>query len=198
MELADDIAYGVHDLEDAIALRLIGQERLMEMWASHAPMIGGLKGVPTKDEIEELFGDGSLRKRAIGTLVNFFIIHVHITRQGLFAHPLLDFQVVMDHAAERLLSALSTLVRDEVIRQPTIQMLEYRGQRIVQRIFEAIAEDPERFLTRTFLQTWRCASDKAAKMRAVCDYVAGMTDEYAIRIYERMFVPRTGNAFGRF
>ena len=175
MELADDIAYGVHDLEDAIALRLIGQERLMEVWFRHAPVVGGLKDAPTPAEIEELFGDGSLRKRAIGTLVQL-LRHPHqYYSAGPFAHPLLDYQVVMDQAAKNLLSALKTLVRNEVILQPTIQMLEYRDQRIVQRIFKAIAEDPERFLTRTFLQTWRRASDETMD-QAVCDYVAGMTD----------------------
>jgi dGTPase len=34
-------------------------------------------------------------------------------------------------------------------------------------------------------------------MRVICDYIAGMTDEYATRIYERLFVPRQGSVFER-
>jgi dGTP triphosphohydrolase len=33
--------------------------------------------------------------------------------------------------------------------------------------------------------------------RVICDYIAGMTDEYATRMYERLFMPRQGTVFQR-
>ncbi|MDK5270927.1 hypothetical protein P9955_27415 [Serratia nevei] len=39
------------------------------------------------------------------------------------------------------------------------------------------------------------ADDK--KMRVISDYVSGMTDEYATRMYEKIFVPRKGSIFDR-
>ena len=197
MTQADDIAFGVHDLEDAIALRLIGRDAFMSAWASQADAIDRLPGVPAEAELARLFTDDSARKQAIGSLVNFFVIQLSVQRKELFAHPLLDHVAVMDQAAESMLAALRGLVLAEVIRQPEVQMLEYRGQRMVQRIFETVAGDPERFLPASYLKGWGAAPDDRARLRAVCDYVAGMADPQATRVYERLFVPRAGTAFER-
>ena len=84
---------------------------------------------------------------------------------------------------------------EHVILRPAAQMVEYRGQLIVQRIFETIAGDAERFLDRRYLAACQAATDDRGRLRAVCDYIAGMTDEYATRVYERLFIPRTRSAF---
>ena len=197
MNKADDIAFGVHDLEDAIALRLIGRDAFMSVWSSRAHAIVGLPGAPAETELAGLFADDSARKRAIGLLVNFFVIQVRVQRKQAFEHPLLHHVAVMDQAAESMLAALRDLVLDQVIRQPVVQMLEYRGQRMVQRIFETVAGDPERFLPASHHKGWREAADDRGRLRAVCDYVAGMADPQATRVYERLFVPRAGTAFER-
>jgi len=169
----------------------------MSAWASQADAIDRLPGVPAEAELARLFTDDSARKQAIGSLVNFFVIQLSVQRKELFAHPLLDHVAVMDQAAESMLAALRGLVLAEVIRQPEVQMLEYRGQRMVQRIFETVAGDPERFLPASYLKGWGAAPDDRARLRAVCDYVAGMADPQATRVYERLFVPRAGTAFER-
>jgi dGTPase len=194
-ELADDIAYGVHDLEDAIALRLVPQEMLLATWAEHAKTIAQFRGAPAENDIRDLFKSESARKRAIGLLVNFFIIHVRLHRQGRFMHPLLDSQANLDTEARGFLMALSKLVMEQVILRPSAQMVEFRGQLIVQRIFETIAADPGRFLDQRYLCVWREAADERGRLRTVCDCIAAMTDEYATRVYERLFVPRARSAF---
>jgi dGTPase len=198
MELADDIAYGVHDLEDAIALHLIGREKFMEVYKAHEKAISGLRGNLPEAEIEKLFTGSSARKKAIGGLVNIFIVNIRLEKRGVFQHLLLDYQATLPSEARGFLDALMTLVAKQVVKQPSVQMPESRGQRIVQRIFEAIADDPERFLKDSFLSSWNeKKGDTTAQMRVVCDYIAGMTDEYATKVYELLFVPRTGNSFER-
>jgi dGTPase len=44
---------------------------------------------------------------------------------------------------------------------------------------------------------WRAADTDQARHRVICDYIAGMTDEYATRMYERLFMPRQGAVFQR-
>ncbi len=73
--------------------------------------------------------------------------------------------------------------------------MEYRGQQIVLQLFEALASDPKRLLKESFKETWLRESESGGGMRVVCDYISGMTDEYATRLFERLFMPRQGTVF---
>jgi len=199
MELADDIAYGVHDMEDAIALHLVSKDDLFqafedvdEEWAKSVRLD------PIEGVVERLFSQsGSKRKGTIGALVNAFIVSVTPTEQRMFVHPLLRLQVELSKPAMTLLTAFKDLITARVIKTPQVQTLEYRGQQLVLRMFEALAHDPSRFMKETFRGMLESAGDEKGRMRIVCDYVSGMTDEYATRMYERLFVPRQGHVFDR-
>ena len=86
---------------------------------------------------------------------------------------------------------------EKVIFLPEVQTLEFRGQHLIIKLFEAIASDPKRFLKKNYRRHWERFEDEQRKMRVICDFIAGMTDEYATRMYERMFQPRTGTIFQR-
>ena len=75
----------------------------------------------------------------------------------------------------------------------TVQTLEYRGRIPVMKVFQALASNPERLLSDSDRRTLR--DPETDTHRLVCDYVAGMTDVYATRMYERLFVPRQGTVF---
>lgn len=202
MDLADDIAYGVHDLEDAIALGLVERDRLeAEVGSILTGPWAGEQGLGSL--LGALFPDGadpeeasSARKRAVGSLVHAFISSVRIVDQD-FQEPLLRHRAELGSDARELLDLLRGFVAETVIQAPAVQAFEYRGQQVVMRLFEALASDPERLLKRAFARRWRQADSKEAGMRVVCDFVAGMTDEYANRMYERLFMPRTGTVFER-
>jgi dGTPase len=195
MEIADDIAYGVHDLEDCVALKLIGIDiwdrvkgELDAVWARR-------EGISRLKRI--LFSDDSTnRRRAIGALVNAFITSTEIV-ENRFDEPILKYNAILCPPAKRFLDALMKLVATEVINSPEVQTLEYRGQQIVIRIFDALNSDPQRLLKDGFRRQWEAAQSEAEKRRVVCDYIAGMTDEYATRLYERLYVPRQGTVFSR-
>lgn len=73
-----------------------------------------------------------------------------------------------------------------VIRSPKLAIVQYRGKDIVTKIFSAIIESKGAFLS----GRWKTAYDEAAdsgKYRVVCDYVAGMTDRYAVEFYDALF-----------
>jgi len=195
MEIADDIAYGVHDLEDGIALRLVHRDMWWEMvkeldqnWLKD----NGLDGLE-----KTLFGDQARRKQAIGGLVNAFMVNITIQEQEGFDDPLLKFNAVLDERTDTALTRLKSLVVANVIKIPEVQTLEFRGQQIVMQIFQALASDPERLLKPEYVERWRIADTEHARHRVICDFIAGMTDEYATRMYERLFMPRQGTVFQR-
>lgn len=195
MELADDIAYGVHDLEDGIALQLITHETWVETEAklnSKWLKENDLAGIGS-----ELYGNSSQRKRAIGALVHAFMTNAQINKHDTYHSKLLSCKVSLSGDARAALDHLTSLVVDSVIKIPEVQTLEFRGQQIVIQLFNAIASDPKRFLKKAFLEEWEKAPIETQKFRVICDYISGMTDEYATRLYERLFLPRHGTIFQR-
>lgn len=188
MTIADDIAYGVHDFEDAIALHLVERtdwesltQRLDRAWAADA-------GLPAPGEIgDALFsGLGHSRKQAIGALVNAFVVSVEIEELATFEHPILRFSACLSAAAMEFIGQFHELVARRVINTPHVQAFARRGQHIVRSLFEAIAADPGRLLPESFARAHASTKGDTEAYRNVCDYLAGMTDGYATRQFERL------------
>lgn len=193
MDVADDIAYGVHDLEDAIALRLITQEQFAEAVPADLSRSFTARYRLTHDQLlEDLFGDQ--RKRMIGRLVDHFMVALAPDEQE-FEEPLLRFRVKLTDEERHFLDALKRLVSARVVKSPNVQHLELKGQRMVVAVFEAIQSDPEKLLPCDQLERIQRRGFEVS--RGICDYVAGMTDNYLLRTYERMFSPRMGSVFDR-
>ncbi|QYJ77013.1 anti-phage deoxyguanosine triphosphatase [Shewanella sp. FJAT-52076] len=195
MELADDIAYAVHDLEDAIVMGIVSREQWLD---GVAPLLKESGDSWIKSELgaidEHLFSpEHHLRKDAIGTLVNGFVTAITIVEDARFDEPLLRHNAVLEEEFALALNALKRFVWRYVVRKPEVQMLEYKGQQMVMQLFEAFASDPERLLPLNTQGRWRETADKGENaMRVIADYISGMTDEFAIRMHHQLFSPRLG------
>ncbi len=197
MDLADDIAYGVHDLEDAIALRLVTPEAFREaVQPEHCAAFldstreSGENNDPYEAMIAGFFGGAVSRKQWIGRVVGHFITGTRYHEAPQFAEPLLRWRAGLSPDHARFLTALKDLVMAEVIRSPAVQHFEFKGQSMVIALFEALQSDPDRLLPAEA----RGADDDP---RRVCDFVAGMTDAGLLKTYERLFAPRMGSVFDR-
>lgn len=205
MELADDIAYGIHDLEDAIVTGVVNQQdfdqhviqkllKVDDTWLQDY----------SKTLADNLFSSQRyIQKEAIGGLVNYLItaielVDINKTKNVNFEEPLLRFNAVHPAIAAQTLQIFKDFVYQFVIKQTSIQQLEYRGQQIVMELFEALASDPERLLPKSTVKRWQQAQDnKQNQHRVIADYVAGMTDEYATRLYQTLFLPIGQTGFGK-
>ncbi|EJL6357667.1 deoxyguanosinetriphosphate triphosphohydrolase family protein [Vibrio cholerae] len=197
MELADDIAYGVHDLEDAIALRLVDES----MWRREvvAKLTDSLNVYPLAADIEQLTkllfsGENKTRKRAISQLVNHFITNAEVSSLGEFSHKLLDYQGVLSTKAREELDILQEFVRENVIFTPEVQTLEYKGQQMIVKLFDVISNNPKRLLPKKYYQMY---IEQNNNLRVISDYLAGTTDDYATRLYHKIFTPSSGSIFDR-
>jgi len=194
MSIADDIAYGVHDFEDAIALQLVTRSDWDALTRSLDRSWAATVGLSAPDEAgDELFsGAGHSRKRAIGALVNAFVVSVEIRELAEFAHPLLRYNANLPAPAQDFVVGLQALVARKVINTPQGQASARRGQEIVLRLFEALTANPRELPKGQFSQAYASAKSDAEGYRVICDYVAGMTDGYATRLCERLCAPSAG------
>ncbi len=204
MDLADDIAYGVHDFEDAIALGLVREEQFREDISAEvcAAFLNDLiESNPEKysdnayeQMIAGLFGNANRRKQFIGKLVHFFIVAVQIKESEVFSEPLLKYRAVLPDGHNMVLENLKRFIFERVIQAPNVQHLEFKGQTMVVAVFETLMSDPKAFLPQEIYADF---IEAEVDSRIVCDYVASMTDMTLLKTYDRLFSPRMGSIFDR-
>jgi len=194
MELADDIAYGVHDLEDALALGLVDQSVWLEQLSSR---IAEMPANEISDRLDasnrDLFSTSSKdRKHAISRLVGYFIRCIELAQNEEFTDPLLRLQARMEPTAYEILLLIKSFVMQHVIQRPELQMLQYKGQQVVVKLFEIFAANPKRLLPIPVY-----AQYEAIGYRAIADFISSMTDVSAGKLYHKLLSPTSGSIFDR-
>ena len=181
--LADEIAYNNHDVDDGLRSGLIGLEQLEEvsLFARHLN--------EAKTRYPKLAGR-RLINETVRRMINTLILDlVQTTADALRASgaqsleevrkapPLVSFSTAL--ADEHL--ALKQFLRNHLYRHYKVVRMTKKAERIITELFEAFLGEP-RLLPPEHQS--RAHHDKA---RAIADYIAGMTDRYAMREYRRVF-----------
>lgn len=213
MNLADNISYSLHDLEDALSLGMISQLQWNNHFKSKTSLFDNIAVELKSEELsfesitQKLFSRASHeRKNAIGCLVHLMITNVIIEDNGSGCkNPLLRFEVKLKDRVEQLRKHIFDLVFDIVIKDENVQQLEFKGQKLIIELFQVLKEDPKRFLPKPTKKIWLDAQSKnlspkeleSIQLRIICDFIAGMTDDYATKFYEKFFTPNKGSIFDR-
>lgn len=193
MECADDIAYCTHDLEDIVARGLVSKENLMKKVDSFFKDNSKIEcngSYICKNDFQELYRGSHKRKKIIGKIVNLLMTNTEIVEVNHFDHPILRYRLSISNNLQKL----TDFLRDEVtygmvVDKPEIQMLERKGQRIITQLFDEFISDPK-----SLIPNWSKMDPTDTNERRVCDYIAGMTDSFAEKIYHRLFTPGIGSS----
>jgi len=191
MELADDIAYAVHDLEDAIATNIISLSQWEDVAINELNKISSpwIK-INISRITQKLFSKHHCdRKDAIGELVNLFITENRIeTNNHGFLSPLLSYSLYLPSEYKEILQVLKRFINKLLIRQSQMQQIEFKGQKLIIELFGAFASDPLRLLPENTQVRWQELYERTGcGNRVICDYIAGMSDEYAYKVHNRLF-----------
>ena len=181
--LADEIAYNNHDVDDGLRSGLITLEQLDEV-----PIFA-----VQRREAEARWPGLSGRKlinETVRRMIHLMVIDlIEQTRANIAAEGVETLADV--HAAPRLvaysdallppLRELKVFLRDKLYRHYQVLRMTNKARRIVGDLFTAFTDDP------LILPPQYQAMAREDKPRAIADYIAGMTDRYAMKEHRRLF-----------
>ncbi|MBE6728264.1 MAG: deoxyguanosinetriphosphate triphosphohydrolase [Ruminococcaceae bacterium] len=94
-------------------------------------------------------------------------------------------RIIMNQEIERYYNMLHEFLFDSVYRNPTAKYEETKVLGIVEGLFEDFVKHPEKMSTEYLM-----ICEKEGVQRAVTDYIAGMTDHYAVMSYSDIYIPK--------
>jgi len=184
--LADAIAYNNHDIDDGLRAGLIDLEELQTVpfFAGHLDAVRrAYPGVQGRRVVAETI------RRMISALIKDLVEETarRIAQAGVdspaavrAAPPLAAFSAPV----QEQLQQLQKLLLHRLYRHPEVLRNTTKAQRLLTELFDAYHADT-RLLPRDYQR-----EDAARQPRAIADYLAGMTDRYAIREHQRLFSMR--------
>ena len=107
-----------------------------------------------------------MRKSFISKIVHYLITHCRIETIEEFYEPLVRYRAVMDNEPKEFLKLLKEAVQKFVICSPNVQHLEFKGQKMVVSVFEALNSEPKAFLPRDVLCIYQTSDEPK---RVICD-----------------------------
>ena len=94
--------------------------------------------------------------------------------------------ICMSQEVEEAMTGLRKFIFDNVYRNPLAKQEEHKAVEMVKNLYHYYMEFPEK-LPQEFLTMMQQNGD--SKEQVICDYIAGMTDNYAVKTFQEIFVP---------
>ncbi|MGI9824758.1 deoxyguanosinetriphosphate triphosphohydrolase [Agromyces sp. Marseille-Q5079] len=209
MDLSDDIAYSVHDFEDAVVNGYIDVASLGErvdhdaLVSSMYEWIGGAYShdelIAAFDRLDSLDGwmdsyDGGRRDQAqlknlTSQLIGRFArAATEATRSAFPLASLIRFDadVVVPREVQAEIAVLKGIVAAFVMSRNSRQPIYVQQREVLVELADALLSTGARDLDPGFAEDWAAAADDTARKRVVVDQVASLTDQSALAWHERL------------
>ena len=187
VDVADEIAYDHHDLDDGITSGLIREEELQEIpiWRQvHREVIKRFPGI--RPEVRKY----QIIRRLIDLRVTDLLresqrrIRKRSIRRPTDAQSIRERIIAFGPEMERLRVPLKQFLNTRLYHHYLVVRMADKAQRLLSSLFETYLRKPEQLP-----DTTRGRLGKEDIYRVICDYIAGMTDRYAMEEYRKLFHP---------
>ena len=187
--LADEIAYNNHDVDDGFRAGILSLESLREvpLFAMHYRQV--------MDDAGELSARQAVHE-TIRRMINFLILDViEETRSRIAEHGVASLDdvrncltplVAFSKKTRHMNAELKRFLFSRMYHHYRVVRMAAKAGRVIQDLFHAYLENPAMLppgAARQFTQ----ATDEATRARVIADYIAGMTDRYALDEHSRLF-----------
>lgn len=223
MDWADDAAYSVHDIEDAVHAGFVSMEAIAsdsfveavtediqtrlqgkrfghEIASVNTDSVGAaLVKLKADLQQEESTSKMLALRRVTRRYLNDFIVDLTVERPQPAAGPY-GFELVVPPQHRFRAEVLKSVVIESVLKDERVTRYLFKGRRMLQRVFEEIVEDPgiiddshHQLLPRSIRETLRRANESNALPRTACDYLAGMTENQLTLLYQTLYESTGGS-----
>jgi len=188
VELADEIAYNNHDLDDGLTSGMLEQEELfgVTIWKT------------VTDSIKSQMPDVSptmLKHEGIRRIINMQVSDLIVNIGRKIEEMSISNREDLARAPERVAAfspemeemnrELKTFLRENLYEHYRVTRMAEKAQRILTDLFNAYLEKPRQLPPTTYRKIEKAGSVK----RVICDYMAGMTDKFALEEHRKLFDP---------
>ena len=198
VEAADDICYEIMDLEDAHKLKILSFDEIASLLlqffeeADQRLILQRIDEEGLTDENEKVV---YMRARVIGLLeqecVRTFVANEQAILSGTFEGSLIKHIAPRPAAAYRRCAELSA---ERIYRSKVVLDVELSGYKIMETLMQQMTEaimHPDRYYSQQLIgrvssQYAIHAKDLETRIMAVIDYISGMTDVYALDVYQKI------------
>jgi dGTPase len=187
IDLADEIAYNNHDIDDGLKAGYITLEELaaLDLWQQTATLVAGK--FPLLDQERQVHQTIS---HLIGSLIGDLVATTAGRLMAAGIESLADVRrqqgrlVRFSAATSERNRQLKTFLYRQLYRHYKVERMRVKAERFLTMLFESYVASP------TLLPTaYQARFELYGKERVICDYIAGMTDRYAMDEYKRLFEP---------
>jgi dGTPase len=188
VDLADEIAYDNHDLDDGLASGILKEEDLssLELWRR------AREAVEREGRLES---PSIHRHQIIRHLINDQIVDLvtatagrleqHRIRSVADVRACPERLVGFGHQMRRLKAPLKQLLWKQMYHHSRVARMGDQAKRFISELFQLYLKQPEQLPNTTRVRIEHGDDPH----RVVCDYIAGMTDRYCLEEYKKLFDP---------
>lgn len=184
--VADELAYTAHDLDDGLRSGMLTPRMLegISLWEILTDQIKW-RG-PEMEEVAR----HKLIRQLIGMEVTDLVTTTDSRLKESNTQSPLDIQklsynvIGFSEETNRRNRELKDFLYNKMYRNFRVVRMQAKAERIVEEIFDAYCNEPS-----TLPEQFQAFVEQRGRERTICDYIAGMTDRYAIEEHQKLFNP---------
>jgi len=181
--IADDIAYNNHDIDDGLRAKFFNYEELREL-----PLIGKIINSFPKDfeqrDVQRI--NNEITRKSTAQMVNDVLNNIERSLIDKKIKTLEEIRlqnepiVAFSNEMQSYVNTIRMFLSERMYNHQKVRSMTKNAEKIITSLYGVLIKDNDLIYTKLKIKK----NDKISKTRMICDFIAGMTDNYAQSIYQ--------------